>query len=80
MRQPMKTIKCPKCNGTGRVPDDRAIGLAMRRLRESKEISLRALARRLEVSAAYLSDLELGRRHWHENVTEAYRLEIMEVK
>lgn len=34
----------------------------LRRARKERGISLRALAKRLHISAAYLSDIELGRR------------------
>jgi transcriptional regulator with XRE-family HTH domain len=58
------TMRCPKCRGTGRVPDARAIGAVMRQRREKAKRSLRSVARSLEVSAAYLSDLERGNRRW----------------
>ena len=32
-------------------------------LREQRDLSLRELATRIEVSAAFMSDVELGRRH-----------------
>jgi len=35
----------------------------MRELREQKDVSLRELAKKLEVSPAFLSDIELGRRY-----------------
>jgi len=35
----------------------------MRELREEQDISLRELARKLDLSAAFLSDVELGRRY-----------------
>ena len=61
---------CPRCQGSGRIADDRAVGTRMRERREAKKITLRAMARRLNLSVAYLSDLELGRRRWsHTNVT-----------
>jgi transcriptional regulator with XRE-family HTH domain len=34
----------------------------LRQLREDKDLSLRELAKKLDVSAAFLSDIELGRR------------------
>lgn len=37
-------------------------GEKLRQLREEKDISLRELARRIGVSAPFLSDVELGRR------------------
>lgn len=41
----------------------KTLGEHIRDLREKKDISVRELARRLEVSAPFLSDVELGRRH-----------------
>lgn len=57
-------LPCKHCDGTGRVPDDREIGRKMRRRRIEVGLSLRALAARLGLSPAYLSDLETGRRRW----------------
>lgn len=39
------------------------LGKKIRELREAKDLSLREFARRLKVSAAFWSDVELGRRH-----------------
>jgi transcriptional regulator with XRE-family HTH domain len=58
------TEPCPQCNGTGRCLDDRAVGAAMRQVRIAAGLSLRGVAKRLGVSAPYVSDLELGRRNW----------------
>jgi transcriptional regulator with XRE-family HTH domain len=41
----------------------KTLGEHIRALRESKDLSVRELARNLKVSAAFLSDIELGRRH-----------------
>ena len=38
------------------------LGQKIRELRETKDYSLRELAKRVKLSAAFLSDLELGRR------------------
>lgn len=38
------------------------ISTKLREERKNKRISLRDMAKRLEISAAYLSDIELGRR------------------
>lgn len=78
--QAVKTKPCPNCNGTGRVLDDAAFGQKMRYLRERKEVTLRALAKAMGISAPYLSDLELGRRHWHENIVSHYKVTLEEVK
>jgi transcriptional regulator with XRE-family HTH domain len=40
----------------------KTLGQRIRELRETKDLSLRELAKKLEVSAAFLSDVELGRR------------------
>lgn len=45
-----------------------ALGKEIRRLREEQGISLRELAKRLDVSAAFLSDVELGRRYPSDDV------------
>lgn len=68
----MKTIPCKHCNGTGKVPDQRALGEEMRKRRESLGYSLREAAFRMSISAPYLSDLELGRRNWNEAIRKAF--------
>lgn len=66
------TKKCPMCSGTGRVKDPAAIGAKMRKLREKTGVSLRTLATRLNFSAAYVSDLELGKRAWSDELETLY--------
>jgi transcriptional regulator with XRE-family HTH domain len=41
----------------------KTLGQKIRELREEKDLSLRELARKLGVTAAFLSDIELGRRY-----------------
>src|SRR5215471_11121157 len=41
----------------------KTLGQHLRDLREKNDLSLRELARKTAVSAAFLSDVELGRRH-----------------
>lgn len=41
---------------------NRRIGIEMRIQRKLRQVSLRSLARKLEISAAFLSDMELGNR------------------
>jgi transcriptional regulator with XRE-family HTH domain len=41
----------------------KTLGQRIRELREEKDLSLREVAKRLQVSAAFLSDVELGRRY-----------------
>jgi transcriptional regulator with XRE-family HTH domain len=44
------------------------LGPYMRRRRDELDLSLRELAKRLDCSAAFISDIELGRRHPSEKV------------
>ena len=46
----------------------KTFGERIRELREEKDLSVRELAKRLKVSAPFLSDVELGRRHPSEEV------------
>jgi transcriptional regulator with XRE-family HTH domain len=39
------------------------LGERIRELREERDLSVRELARKIKVSAPFLSDVELGRRH-----------------
>ena len=41
----------------------KTLGQRIRELREERDISLREVAKRLGVTAAFLSDIELGRRY-----------------
>jgi transcriptional regulator with XRE-family HTH domain len=41
----------------------KTLGERIRELRAAKDISLRELAKKIDVSAAFLSDVELGRRN-----------------
>lgn len=63
---------CPRCEGTGMILDPAYQGKQARARRKTANVSLRELARRMNLSAAYLSDLELGRRGWNETLTARY--------
>lgn len=54
--------KCPTCGGCGKVQDAAQVGARFRALREERGLTLREVARRAGFSAAYVSDVELGRR------------------
>lgn len=41
----------------------KTLGERIRQLREAKDLSLREFAKRLKLSAPFVSDVELGRRH-----------------
>jgi transcriptional regulator with XRE-family HTH domain len=46
----------------------KTLGDRIRELRDKRDLSLRELGHKLDKSAAFLSDVELGRRHPSENV------------
>lgn len=50
------------------VNENRLNGAYARECREKAGISLRELARRMKVSAPFLSDLERGNRQWSDSV------------
>jgi transcriptional regulator with XRE-family HTH domain len=51
------------------------LGSKIREFREERDLSLRELAKRLGVSAAFLSDIELGRRYpSEENLKDLARM------
>jgi transcriptional regulator with XRE-family HTH domain len=54
------------------IIDHKATGLSFRKERTQKRISLREMARRLKISAPYLSDLERGNRNWSEELAGKY--------
>lgn len=49
---------CAHCDGTGHPIDQRALGRALRKMREQNGLSLREVARRLEVGPTYVSEVE----------------------
>ena len=62
--------KCDKCWGTGMYVDHYALGIVARTTRESRGESLKDAAKRMGISAGYLSYLEFGKRNWTQ---ELYR-------
>lgn len=61
----MRLERCNHCGGTGKCLDAKAVGWALREMREKQKLSAREIARRLNLSVPYVSDLELGRRGWN---------------
>lgn len=55
---------CERCEGTGQTLDHAGVGRLIRSRRESIRITLRAAAKGIGISPAYLCDLERGRRPW----------------
>lgn len=66
-------MNCKRCNGNGVEPDQKAIGLAMRRLRIKAGIGLREMARQVGLTHGFLSQLETGQRRWSKYMTDFYR-------
>jgi len=64
------THDCPKCRGVGRLSGIN--GAYARWLREKSGVGLREMARRLNVSAAYVSDAERGRCAFPPQWAQAY--------
>lgn len=64
------TVQCLNCGGTGKI---KSINPAyLRKRREDAEIGVREFARQLGLSAAYISDVELGRRFPTAEIIHAY--------
>lgn len=55
------------------VIDHVGTGENMRAFRRTAKVSLREIARRMKVSAVFLSDLERGRRNWTQDKFEDYQ-------
>lgn len=49
----------------------KTLGERIRELREERDISVRELAKKIKVSAPFLSDVELGRRHPSDDVLKS---------
>jgi len=64
---------CPKCDGKGEIKDPAETGRQMRALRKAAGKGLRQIAGAMDFSPAYVSDLELGRRGWSEELIERYK-------
>lgn len=62
--------ECPTCKGKGKVWDVNPA--ALRYDRESRGLSLRDVAKLCGVSAAFVCDVELGRRAWSPRLTKGY--------
>jgi len=68
----LPTKSCPTCGGRGTVSNPVEIGAALTELRKAAGLSCREMARRMNFTAAYICDLEHGRRAWKANLFDAY--------
>lgn len=66
------SVPCPACGGTGKLEDQRYVGQLMRKMRETQGKTLRQVAAAMHLSAPYISDLELGRRHWTQGLKDRF--------
>lgn len=67
---------CPRCS----APIVTINAAWLRHIRQAAGVSLREAARRFDRSAAYLSDVELGRRRATDALVGAYQAEFLKPK
>lgn len=65
-------IKCPKCGGTGELPDPVQIGRELKAKRLARGITLEIMGKRLGICQSYVSHLEHGRKLWTPRRIAAY--------
>ncbi len=70
-------MKCDKCNGTGKMLDQSALGTKLRARRKRLGIELTAVAHHMGRTPQFLWDLEYGRRRWTMQLRSKY-LEALE--
>lgn len=71
----IKTKRCAKCEGSGRVLDDKVTAHLLREERLKAKIRLDEMAKALGVSPSYVCCLEGGKRHWTQaRVTQYLRI------
>jgi predicted transcriptional regulator len=66
-----ESVKCDCCGGSGKR--EVISHVLLRKARSLSGVSIREMARRLDYSAAYLSDIELGRRGCNPKISAAYQ-------
>jgi len=59
MKQPDKT-NCPRCKGSGKIPNRATIGAELLKLRTGAGLSREAVRREMKISGVYLFDVENG--------------------
>lgn len=75
-----KLLPCSKCGAPGKEVDPVWFGREKREKREFIGLSLRRVAVRMGISMGYLCDLELGRRHWTEDMVRRFEAALREEK
>lgn len=66
-------LPCSCCKGTGKVLNSDYAATRMSAYRTKREVSLRAVARKMGLSPGYLSDLENGNRGWTQERVDAFK-------
>jgi hypothetical protein len=59
MKQTDKS-NCPRCKGSGKIPNPKTIGAELLKLRESAGLTRESVRREMNVSGVYLFDVENG--------------------
>jgi len=54
------TIKCPRCIGSGRIPNPATIGAELLKLRTDAGLTRESVRREMKISGVYLFDVENG--------------------
>jgi transcriptional regulator with XRE-family HTH domain len=62
-------MRCPRCDGTGVIPEGQELKLERIRHR----VKLKDVAEKMGISASYLCHLEKGRRLWTKNMLIEFR-------
>lgn len=73
----MKKEHCGRCGGKGWVEGHSA--LRAKRLR-IKKATLRSVARLMNASPAYLSDLERGKRNWNADLVSRFEVALEQIE
>lgn len=69
----VKTRNCRYCSGTGKEIDSVSVGNEMLALRKAKDVKQCNVAEFMGYSAAYISDLEKGKRGWSDRLIASYK-------
>ena len=69
----MQTKTCPTCDGKGVIADRAAVGDELQKLRLESGVSLRSVAKRMKISAQFLSQLERKLRNWTPKLEAKFR-------
>lgn len=70
---------CVRCGGHGKLPNHRC-GEILRGEREEAGLSRATVASAMDISEAYLGDLERGNRDWTNEKVDAFRQAVKELR